>query len=65
MVFKNLKNNRYTKKYAKELKKAQKQHLSRKQKGSNGFEKQKLKVAKIHEKITTHEWITYIRYPTN
>jgi len=32
------------------LKKAQ-QHLSRKQKGSNGFEKQKLKVAKIHEKI--------------
>src|SRR5690554_4478726 len=44
------KNNRYTKKYAKELKKAQ-QHLSRKTKGSNGFEKQKLKVAKIHEKI--------------
>ena len=44
------KNNRYTKKYAKKLKKAQ-QHLSRKQKGSNGFEKQKLKVAKIHEKI--------------
>ena len=44
------KNNRYTKKYAKQLKKAQ-QHLSRKQKGSNGFEKQKLKVAKIHEKI--------------
>ena len=46
------KNNRYTKKYAKELKKAQ-QHLSRKQKGSNGFEKQKLKVAKIHEKIAS------------
>lgn len=45
------KNNRYTKKYARELKKAQ-QHLSRKQKGSNGFEKQKLKVAKVHEKIT-------------
>ena len=44
------KSNRYTKKYAKQLKKAQ-QHLSRKQKGSNGFEKQKLKVAKIHEKI--------------
>lgn len=44
------KNNRYTKKYANQLKKAQ-QHLSRKQKGSNGFEKQKLKVAKIHEKI--------------
>lgn len=47
---KKFKNNRYTKKYAKELKKSQ-QHLSRKQKGSNGFEKQKLKVAKIHEKI--------------
>ena len=49
---KKFKNNRYTKKYAKQLKKAQ-QHLSRKQKGSNGFEKQKLKVAKIHEKITS------------
>ena len=46
------KNNRYTKKYARELKKAQ-QHLSRKQKGSNGFEKQKIKVAKIHEKIAS------------
>lgn len=47
---KKFKNNRYTRKYAKKLKKAQ-QHLSRKQKGSNGFEKQKIKVAKIHEKI--------------
>ena len=46
------KNNRYTKKYSRELKKAQ-QHLSRKKKGSNGFEKQKLKVAKIHEKISS------------
>jgi putative transposase len=46
------KNNRYTKKYSRELKKAQ-QHLSRKVKGSNGFEKQKLKVAKIHEKIAS------------
>ena len=46
------KNNRYTKKYSRELKKAQ-QHLSRKKKGGNGFEKQKLKVAKIHEKITS------------
>ena len=45
------KNNRYTKKYERQLKKAQ-QHLSRKQKGSNGFEKQKLKVVKIHEKIS-------------
>src|SRR5690606_21627661 len=49
---KKFKNNKYTKKYAKQLKKAQ-QHLSRKQKGSNGFEKQKLKVAKIHEKIAS------------
>ena len=49
---KKFKNNRYTKKYSKKLKKAQ-QHLSRKQKGSNGFEKQKLKVAKIHEKIAS------------
>ena len=44
------KNNRYTKKYERKLKKAQ-QHLSRKTKGSNGFEKQKHKVARIHEKI--------------
>jgi putative transposase len=44
------KNNRYTKRYERKLKKAQ-QHLSRKTKGSNGFEKQKLKAAKIHEKI--------------
>jgi len=44
------KNNRYTKRYERKLAKAQ-QHLSRKQKGSNGFEKQKLKVALIHEKI--------------
>jgi len=49
---KKYKNNRYTKKYARELKKVQ-QHLSRKQKGSNGFEKQRLKVAKIHEKIAS------------
>lgn len=48
---KKFKNNRYTKKYAKKLKKAQ-QHLSRKQKGSNGFEKQRRKTALIHEKIT-------------
>jgi putative transposase len=44
------KNNRYTKRYERQLKKAQ-QHLSRKTKGSNMFEKQKRKVAKIHEKI--------------
>ena len=47
---KKYKNNRYTKKYQKRLAKAQK-HFSRKQKGSNGYEKQRLKVAKIHEKI--------------
>ena len=44
------KNNRYTKKYQRKLKIAQ-QHLSRKQKGSSQYEKQRLKVARIHEKI--------------
>jgi putative transposase len=45
------KNNRYTKRYERELKKHQ-QHLSRKTKGSNRYEKQRLKVAKLHQKIT-------------
>jgi putative transposase len=45
------KNNRYTKTYQTKLKKAQ-QHLSRKKKGSNRHQKQKLKVAKLHKKIT-------------
>lgn len=45
------KNNKYTKQYEKELAKAQK-HLSRKTKGSNSFERQRRKVAIIHEKIT-------------
>ena len=45
------KNNRYTKKYAKKLKIAQK-HLMKKVKGSNRYNKQKLKVAKIYKKIT-------------
>lgn len=45
------KNNRYTKKYSKKLRTAQ-QHLSRKTVGSNRYNKQKLKVAKIHKKIT-------------
>ena len=45
------KNNRYTKTYAKKLKEHQ-QHLSRKTKGSNRYQKQKLKVATIHKKIT-------------
>lgn len=45
------KNNRYTKTHARKLKKAQ-QHLSRKVKGSNRYNKQRMKVALIHEKIT-------------
>jgi len=45
------KNNRYTKTYQTKLKKAQ-QHLSRKKKGSNKYKEQKLKVAKLHKKIT-------------
>ena len=45
------KNNKYTKQYEKELAKAQK-HLSRKQKGSNSFERQRRKTARLHEKIT-------------
>lgn len=45
------KNNRYTKKYERKLAIAQK-HLSRKKKGSNEYEKQRLKVAKLHEKIS-------------
>jgi putative transposase len=45
------KNNRYTKKYQTSLKRAQ-QHLSRKTKDSNRYELQRLKVAKLHKKIT-------------
>ena len=45
------KNHRYTKRYERELKVAQ-QHLSRKQKGSHQSENQRLKVARIHEKIS-------------
>lgn len=45
------KNNRYTKRYEKKLAVAQK-HLSRKKKGSNEYENQRLKVAKLHEKIS-------------
>ena len=44
-------NNRYTKKYEHRLAKAQR-HLSRKKKGSRGFENQRLKVARLHEKIS-------------
>ena len=45
------KNNRYTKRYEKKLAVAQR-HLSRKKKGSNGYEKQRLKVAKLYEKVS-------------
>ena len=45
------KNNRYTRKYERKLEKAQR-HLSRKKKGSRGFENQRLKVARIYEKIS-------------
>lgn len=47
---KKYKNPKYLNKYKKKLRIAQK-HLSRKVKGSNRFEKQRLKVALIHEKI--------------
>ena len=65
------KNNRYTRKYEYKLAKAQ-QHLSRKKKGSKGFENQKLKVARLHEKISNsradylHKCSIYIirRYDT-
>ena len=43
-------NNRYTKKYEQKLASAQK-HLARKQKDSNGWEEQRMKVAKIHETL--------------
>lgn len=45
------KNNKYTKRYERKLAKAQK-HLSRKTKGSNSFERQRRKIARLHEKIT-------------
>lgn len=44
------KNNRYVKRYESKLAKAQ-LHLSRKKKGSRGFENQRLKVSRLHEKI--------------
>ncbi len=47
---KKFKNHRYTKQYERELMLTQR-HLARKDKGSNSFEKQKRKVALIHEKI--------------
>nr|DAX40841.1 MAG TPA: endonuclease [Caudoviricetes sp.] len=44
-------NNRYTRKYERKLATAQR-HLSRKKKGSRGYESQRLKVARIYEKIS-------------
>lgn len=44
-------NNRYTRKYENKLAIAQR-HLSRKKKGSKGFENQRLKVARLHERIS-------------
>ena len=46
------KNNSYTKKYERRLATAQR-HLSRKKKGSRGYESQRLKVARLHEKISS------------
>jgi putative transposase len=46
-----IKNHRFLKLYERLLFKHQK-HLSRKQKGSSRHEKQRIKVAKIHEKIS-------------
>lgn len=45
------KNHRFLKHYLKQLK-VQQKHLARKVRGSNRYEKQRIKVAKIHEKIT-------------
>ena len=42
--------NKFIKRYSKALAKAQK-HLSKKQKGSNGWDRQRIKVARIQEKI--------------
>ena len=42
--------NKFIKRYSKELAKAQK-HLSKKQKDSNGWDRQRIKVARIQEKI--------------
>ena len=47
----NFENNRYTKKYEQKLATAQR-HLSRKKKGSRGYENQRLKVSRIYEKIS-------------
>ncbi len=58
------KNNRYTKTYEKLLKKHQ-QHLNRKIKGSKLYEKQRIKVAKIHKKITNSRMDNIHKVSTN
>ena len=45
------KNHRWSKKYERDLKQSQ-QHLSRKTKGSQQYKNQRLKTAKVHEKIS-------------
>ena len=68
---KTFKNNRYTRRYEHKLAAAQR-HLSRKVKGSRGFENQRLKVARLYEKIANsradylHKCSIYIieRYDT-
>lgn len=49
------KNNRYIKKYERKLARAQR-HLSRKNKGSRGYENQRLKVAMLHEKVANSRY---------
>ena len=61
---KKLKNNRQTKHYAKKLKEAE-QHLSRKQKGSDGFEKKDSKLPRFTRKLQTVGLIFYIRSAIN
>ena len=53
------KNNKYTRKYRNKLKVAQ-QHLSRKVKGSKGFENQSLKVTRLYERVVNSRMTIYI-----
>jgi len=57
-------NPKLVKKYQDKLRKAQKD-LSRKQRGSNRYNKQKLKVARIHEKITNSRKDMHHKLSTN
>ena len=58
------KNHRYTKIYEQKLKVAQR-HLSRKKQGSQRYENQRLKVAKIHEKISNSRTDNLHKLSTN